>query len=33
VRMQAQLVVRNSTSALDPHRSAVAIDGRRHGNR
>jgi len=31
VRMQAQLVVRNSTAALDPQRSAVAIDGRQHG--
>ena len=33
VRMQAQLVVRNSTSALDPRLSAVAIDGRQHGQR
>lgn len=33
VRMQAQLVVRNSTAALDPRRSAVAIDGRRHSTR
>ena len=33
VRMQAQLVVRNSTAALDPQRSAVAIDGRQRGNR
>ncbi|MET0829201.1 MAG: LacI family DNA-binding transcriptional regulator [Microbacterium sp.] len=33
VRMQAQLVVRNSTSARDPRLSAVAIDGREHGNR
>jgi DNA-binding LacI/PurR family transcriptional regulator len=33
VRMQAQLVVRNSTAALDPRRSAVAIDGRAHGGR
>ena len=33
VRMQAQLVVRNSTAALDPRRSAVAVDGRRHGAR
>jgi DNA-binding LacI/PurR family transcriptional regulator len=32
VRMRAQLVVRNSTAALDPQRSAVAIDGRQHGN-
>lgn len=33
VRMQAQLVVRNSTTALDPRKSAVAVDGRHHGNR
>ena len=33
VRMQAQLVVRNSTAAIDPRRSAVPIDGRQHGNR
>ncbi len=33
VRMQAQLVVRNSTAALDPRLSAVAVDGRKHGNR
>ncbi len=32
VSMQAQLVVRNSTSALDPRRSAVAVDGRQHGH-
>lgn len=29
VRMTSQLVVRNSTAALDPRASAVAIDGRR----
>ncbi|WP_314507715.1 LacI family DNA-binding transcriptional regulator [uncultured Microbacterium sp.] len=33
VRMQAQLVVRNSTAALDPRSSAVAIDARRHSPR
>ncbi|SFS15980.1 DNA-binding transcriptional regulator, LacI/PurR family [Microbacterium sp. cf046] len=33
VRMQAQLVVRNSTTALDPRLSAVAVDGREHGGR
>jgi DNA-binding LacI/PurR family transcriptional regulator len=33
VRMPAQLVVRNSTAALDPRSSAVAIDGRRHSPR
>jgi DNA-binding LacI/PurR family transcriptional regulator len=33
VRMQAQLIVRNSTAALDPRRSAVAVDGRRHSSR
>ena len=33
VRMQAQLVVRNSTAALDPRRSAVATDGRARGTR
>ncbi len=31
MRMQAQLVVRNSTAALDPQRSAVTVDGRQHG--
>jgi DNA-binding LacI/PurR family transcriptional regulator len=30
VRMPSQLVVRNSTAALDPLRSAVVADGRRH---
>lgn len=33
VRMQAQLVVRNSTASLDPRQSAVVIDGRGRGNR
>lgn len=33
VRMQAQLVVRNSTAALDPRLSAVVMDGRGHGRR
>lgn len=30
VQMPSQLVVRNSTAALDPQRSAVVADGRRH---
>jgi DNA-binding LacI/PurR family transcriptional regulator len=33
VRMPSQLVVRNSTAALDPQRSAVVADGREHGKR
>lgn len=33
VRMRAKLIVRNSTAALDPQRSAVAADGRQHSNR
>ena len=34
VRMRvAALVVRNSTAALDPQRSAVVADGREHGKR
>ena len=33
VRMQAQLVVRNSTAAIDPRRSAVRDRRPEHGNR
>jgi DNA-binding LacI/PurR family transcriptional regulator len=33
VRMKARLVVRNSTSALDPRLSAVAVDGRERAER